>query len=445
MIAPSAEPMIYSLGSTLSRFSGFFYQCYLIPLLMAIVVLNLDRSQKRKPRTILLHGLILCVLAGCLYCLMGPLVPDFKALGTVSHMLLLLFIAMYAAFFSPMQPQTRVVVAAAIIADINWAQSISTQVFMPTLPLNISNALQFLMLFIALTVVVIFRPSRTSRIPTAYWLIMLIIAVISTACLYSIRILESKSGALPMGSVTLGLTLCSFFVVNLLIYFLYYALVKSHRKTSDMETMQAKLAQDLEYYRRSESLTQEYKTLRHELKNHFSVMESLLRDKHYDQLQQYFDEYHGKNAGHLEEFRCTNILAGSVISHQIHAARSAGVQLDVIAAVPEKLGIADDDLCSLLSNLMDNGVEGCLRAGKSYLKATMHTDKNCLFVTVTNPAPPDSLKKNPLLRSTKSNPASHGFGIPIIRQIVERYDGYVRFSEEDGWFTADAMLYMEEH
>ena len=53
------------------------------------------------------------------------------------------------------------------------------------------------------------------------------------------------------------------------------------------------------------------------------------------------------------------------------------------------------------------------------------------------------LKENPALRSTKENP-SHGFGIPIIRQIAEKYDGFVSFHVEDGWFTADAMLYMTE-
>ena len=440
MNVPSAEPMVFSLASTLTRFSGFFYQCYLIPLALSILVLSLDKKKPLPARHIALYTFSACILAGLLYLLLGSLVPDFKLLGTVSHLLLLLFICLYAAFFSPLQPQVRVVVAAALVADINMAQSISTQVFMPSLPLPLSNTLQFLMLLISLVVIVVFLPSRSSRIPSAYWLTMLIIAFISAACLYSIRILESQNGIVPSGSVALSITLFAFFTVNLLIYYLYYALVKSHRMATDM---QAKLEQDLDFYRRSETLTQEYRSLRHELKNHFTVMESLLEEKRYDQLHQYFQEYSGKNRLNLEEFRCPNPLISSVISHQMNTALSAGVQLDVIAAVPEVLGIADDDLCSLLSNLLDNGVEGCLRAGKNSVKATLHTDKNCLFITVTNPAPADTLKTNPRLRSTKNNPNAHGFGIPIIRQIVERYDGIVRFSEDNGWFTADAMVYME--
>ena len=444
MLTPPAEPLIYSFSSTISRFSGFFYQCYLIPLALAVVVLSLGGKDKASPARIILHAFLTCLLAAGIYFLTAPAFPDFKQLGTVSHLILLALILAYTVLFSPMQSHVRFVVAAAVIADINWAQSISTQILMPALPLPVSNILQLVLLVAALVVVVVFRPSRSTRIPTAYWLSMLIIAVISTICLYFIRVLGSR-GLYSFGSsAALSIALLAFFVVNQLIYYLYHVLVRTHRTAMEMETMQAKLEQDLEFYKRSDTLIQEYRSLRHELKNHFSVMETLLREKRYDQLQQYFEDYTGNISHHLEEFRCGNPLVSSIISHQMNTARAAGVRLDVIAAVPETLGIADDDLCSLLSNMLDNSVEGCLRAGQTCAKATLHTDKNCLFITVANPAPEDVLTANPKLLSTKNNPTVHGFGIPIIRRIVEKYDGIVTFHAKDGWFTADAMLYLEE-
>lgn len=444
MMSP-AEPLIYSFTSTISRFSSFFYQCYLLPLLLAVIVLSLG---EKKPRwgLIALRTALTVLLGAALYFLLAPLSDDFREIGTVSHLALLLLIAAYAAFCSPMHVHERIVVAAAVIANINWAQSISTQVLMPLFPIALSNTVQLILLLLSLTLVVLFRPAPSDRIPKAYWLSMLVIALISTACLYAVRILGGQHLVFyGQGTyLTLSILLSSFYVVNLLVYYLYYVLVKEHRTASDMATMQAKLEQDLAFYKRSDTLTQEYRSLRHELKNHFSVMEALLREERYDQLLQYFEEYAGKTTPQLEEFCCPNPLVSSVISHQMNTARAAGVRLDVIAAVPRDLGIADDDLCSLLSNMLDNGVEACLRAGEACVKATLHTDKNCLFVTVTNPVAEDVLKTNPDLRSTKSNPAAHGFGIPILRRIAEKYDGIVSFHTEDGWFTADAMLYMED-
>lgn len=444
MTTAPAEPLIYSFASTISRFSGFFYQCYLIPLALAVIVLSLGDKKALSAAAIALRTILCCVFAAVLYFTLAPLSGDFMQLGTASQLILLVLIILYAIFFSPMQAHVRIVVTAAIIANINWAQSISTQILMPLVPLPLSNLFQLLLLLIALTVVVLFRPSRSARIPTAYWLSMLIIALLSTACLYSIRVLGGRNIFIYGNNLTVCIVLSAFFVVNLLVYYLYYVLVKEHRAASDMATMQAKLEQDLAFYKRSEALTQELRSLRHELKNHFSVMETLLREKRYDQLQQYFEDYTGKTLPQLEEFHCPNSLVSSVIAHQMNTAKAAGVRLDVIAAVPETLGIADDDLCSLLSNMLDNGVEGCLRVGQNCVRATLHTDKNCLFVTVTNPIAEDILKTNPELHSTKNNPTAHGFGIPIIRRIAEKYDGIVSFHTENGWFSADAMLYLED-
>lgn len=444
MLMPPAEPLVYSFGSTISRFSGFFYQCYLIPLALAVLVLSLGSKNKVSAFRIAFHVLIVTLLGGFIYFIIAPAFPDFKKLGTASQLILLALIIGYAVFFSPMQPHVRIVVTAAVISNINWAQSISTQILMPTLPLPFSNAIQLLLLIISLIVIVLFRPSQSERIPTAYWLSMLIIAFISTACLYSIRILGSHAVYSFGNSLAVSIVFSAFYVIHQLIYYLYYVLVKQHRLASDMATMQTKLEQDLEYYKRSEALTQEYRSLRHELKNHFSVMETLLHEKRYDQLQQYFEEYAGSTTPHLEEFICPNPLISSVISHQINTARSAGIQLDVVAAVPESLPIPDADICSLLSNLLDNSIEGCLCTGETSVRATIHSKNGFLFITVVNPAPPDILERNPELLTTKKNATGHGYGIPIIRQIAEKYDGCVTFTMDGGYFTADVMLSLEE-
>lgn len=441
-----AEPVVFTIGSALSRFSGFFYQCFLIPLALGLALLSLAAGRRSVPRVAAQIALT-CLVSTALYCLCAAAVSgDFTQIGTVSHFLMLAVLVLYAAFLCPMQDHVKVVMTSAIVANINFAQSISTQMLMPVLPMNVSNLIQFLLLLVSFGVIWVFRPSREGdeRIPTAYWLSMLVIAGLSTACLYAIRILGGRTAYIVWGSyLTTSVILCAFFLVNLLIYYLYYTLVREHRASSSMRAMQAKLEQDLEFYRRSETLAREYGSLRHELKNHISLMESLLREERYDELRRYFAEYAGKTAPLLAEFRCPNPLVTSLITHQMNTALAAGVTLDVIAAVPERLGVADDDLCSLLSNMLDNGVEGCLRAGKSLVKATLHTDRDCLFITVTNPADEAALRENPDFLSTKENAESHGFGIPIIRSIAEKYDGIAAFRVEDGWFTADVMLYME--
>lgn len=443
MLMQPAEPVIYSLGSTISRFSGFFYQCYLIPLALAVLVLGIGDRRKATLIRAGLQAALFCLAAAALYFLVAPVCGDFKLLGTVSQFILLVLIVLYAALFSPMKAHMRIVMAAAIAANINWAQSISSQVLMPVLPLALSNTLQFLLLAVSLIIILVFRPSPSQRIPAAYWLSMLLIALLSTACLYAVRMLNGRS-FYYLQNPALNIILASFFIVNLLIYYLYYVLVKEHRRATEMAAMNLRQTQDQEFYQRTDALCREFQSLRHELKNHFSVMQAFLRDRQYDKLQEYFDEFAGKNLPQLEHFQCKNRIISSVITQQMNAARAVGIQLDAVAAVPEQIGIADGDLCSMLSNMLDNGIEGCRRAGGSLVQTTLHMEKNCLFISVSNPAEGHVLQQNPRLLTTKGDSSSHGFGIPLLRRIAEQYDGIVSFSEENGWFTADAMLYAEE-
>lgn len=52
------------------------------------------------------------------------------------------------------------------------------------------------------------------------------------------------------------------------------------------------------------------------------------------------------------------------------------------------------------------------------------------------------LSKNPKLKTSKHASDEHGFGIPTIREIAEKYDGTADFYEDSGWFIAQIMLYI---
>lgn len=423
-------------------FSGAFYQSYLIPLALAALVLGYDGMNRRALLRLAEKMLGTCLVGTVAYSFMLPMVSGFTAVGVATHLLLTGLIILFAAVLSTQPAHIRIVMASAVVAEINWAQSISSLIFMPLMSLTWVNVCQFLLLIAALAIIARFRPDRSAHMPVAYWLSMLLIAVISVACLFTVRILGGHSN-LSLGQDTvLTIILPAFFVVNLMIYYLYHVLVREHRKASEMAAMQARLEQDQESYQRTEALYREYQSLRHELKNHFSVMDAFLRDGQYDQLQQYFADFAGRSLPLLEEFHCPNGVITSVITRQAAAAKAAGIGLDVIAAVPEQVGIADEDLCSLLSNILDNSVEGCIRAGGGQVWATLHTEKGCLFISVKNPVAEDVTADD--LSTTKKNPAAHGFGIPIIRRIAEKYDGFVTFRVDEGYFTTDAMLYMEE-
>lgn len=62
-----------------------------------------------------------------------------------------------------------------------------------------------------------------------------------------------------------------------------------------------------------------------------------------------------------------------------------------------------------------------------------------MSIVVSNSIKDSVLKDNPELTTTKSS-VNHGYGILNIKKIVQKYDGLIRFYENEDKFIADVLL-----
>ena len=420
------------------------YHSFFIPLIIAVLSL-MDFRHPKKSRLKIIGTVAAYSCCGLLlFCLVSPFFSTFMGEEIAGHVVLLLLILIYSIFFSNLSPTTRIVVGSAIFSEINWMQTIVHMILFFYVNLRVANLLQLLLTLFAYTVIRLFRPPVDDKSPLFYWLIMLLIAAISFFSLIVVRVYESVDYGAGANFMTLHIILPLFAVVSLLIYVMYSLLTHEHRKLEMVTAIQIRQAHDMEQYNRTEALAKELHSMRHELRNHFTAMNIMLREKQYDRLSEYFEEILGQNTMVLDAFYCAHPLVSALISNAITTSSAAGIKLQAVAAVPENLPIADSDLFSLLSNIISNAVEGCQRSGSDTVKLSLHTEKDYLFISATNAVDDDFLLKNPRLLSTKTNKEGHGYGVPIIRKIAEKYNGCATFSVEAGTFSADVMLCLEE-
>ena len=106
-------------------------------------------------------------------------------------------------------------------------------------------------------------------------------------------------------------------------------------------------------------------------------------------------------------------------------------------------GIENVDCCNLIGNLIDNAIEANLKLpeGKRKLELFIKGDPCKLFIRVRNSLETSVLDTNSGLATQKKDKDVHGYGIRIIRKIASQYNGYVQFTEEEGFFCAEIMLF----
>lgn len=190
----------------------------------------------------------------------------------------------------------------------------------------------------------------------------------------------------------------------------------------------------------SEKNVQTMREVRHDIKNQFAYLTALADKGNLTEVQTYLHELSFDFLRPLKAIDCGNANMNAILNMELAKAEKRGVELDMQVIVPQTLPFQWSDLCSLVTNLIDNAIEGCVQLpGGEGVKVRMVMQGEELFLSVTNPTDkaPDFLTE---MRTTKGNQEAHGFGTRIIRKIVEKYNGYYEYSIVDGRFCVSCML-----
>ena len=91
-------------------------------------------------------------------------------------------------------------------------------------------------------------------------------------------------------------------------------------------------------------------------------------------------------------------------------------------------------------------MEACERLpqdGDRFIELTLEARQDLLLLTCTNPAPPRAVGEAKFF-TAKSDPDSHGLGIPAMRRVAEKYDGVLEVSQAGGVFTLRSVLRLDQ-
>lgn len=236
----------------------------------------------------------------------------------------------------------------------------------------------------------------------------------------------------------------SFWIIDLLTYYMSYHL--THKQNANLA-----LVTELRQRENIENLTQvseqnirKIQEFKHDEKNKFFTLKMLLEKGQLNEAKKFFDEMEidlqslsiGKRF-----IDCGNNMLNAIINIEDAKAEFNGVKLDVNLLVPRVITIEDNDLCSLLMNIIDNAIEATVTAKNKTIPVSVNVKlvNDSLFIRVSNVAE-DREEERLSLKTTKKEKQIHGYGTKIIDKIIRKYGGVIERNFTDGIFTVDAML-----
>jgi signal transduction histidine kinase len=231
--------------------------------------------------------------------------------------------------------------------------------------------------------------------------------------------------------------------IGLMMDFVFYSIAKEHNKLMNAEIINQNQKDNEKLMELAQSNDEQIHRIRHDMKNQYAVMSLLLKEKKYDELSKYFDDYSKNVLPAISSYNTGNKVIDSILNLEKAKADHEQLALDCKASVPPELPIEASDLSSLITNILDNAMEACVSGhfAKAAITLEIHLRESYLIIEETNPTDHAfSAKDLDSFRTSKKDIRHHGFGLKIIKSIVLKYHGGMTAAAENGTFRFSAML-----
>lgn len=195
------------------------------------------------------------------------------------------------------------------------------------------------------------------------------------------------------------------------------------------------------YYQGLQQQDMEVRRLRHDLRNHLTVLYALSEQGDTSRSMAYLNQLMGSPALHGAKRLCENETANAVLCVKAEALRRSGGEADFSAQLPRELPLPAPDLCALLGNAIDNAMEAVAHTDDKRVILRCRADKGLFMLRVDNAVSGPVL---PNFSTTKADKRAHGFGLPGMEEIARRYGGSVQAGVRNGRFELIVCLPLRE-
>jgi hypothetical protein len=183
---------------------------------------------------------------------------------------------------------------------------------------------------------------------------------------------------------------------------------------------------------------------RHDMRHHLSLIEGYLADGDNQKAVEYINLAKADIAEIVPNRYSENNTFNLILSFFAAKARENGVAFLVEADLPASLTLSETELCSLLSNGLENAITAATQVANEALKkvrVNCHIHKNKLLIFIENSFAGRVVMKNGF---PQCNYEGHGFGVQSMAAITRKHHGYCSFAAEDEIFTLKIVLPLEE-
>ena len=229
-----------------------------------------------------------------------------------------------------------------------------------------------------------------------------------------------------------------FFTVSVLIYISILWVIFGTLKSMIAESNTELIKQNVTYLQGQLKTAKENelsaKTIRHDFRHHNQNIESMLKKGEIQEALNYLKKYNDSlDAAKPRDF-CPNITVNAILNSFYTKAQKSGISVSVEADTKDDISISDMDFVAVLSNLLENAVNGCVECNADgEIKVNIRTVADKTVIVCSNPCRHDIAIENNMIKN-------RGIGIAGMLSAIRKYGGDIKYSYDSGILTVCIIL-----
>lgn len=286
-----------------------------------------------------------------------------------------------------------------------------------------------------------FDKKTTDMLADSEWIRFLLFPiftiVVISAILSSFKYLETTKQADVLFVIAFGMS-----GLNIVVFYLIKNIVEREIRIRENEVFKMQVSDQMNMYRSISEGFDNQKKKTHEYKNQILCIESMLVKKQYSELETYVTKIYGKLNEEADVINTNHVIINAILNTKYHEMIEKGIVFVFKVNDLSDLGICDEDVVTILANLLNNAIEACEKyTNKKIIKLKFTKKADKIIISVKNTYNDAIRYENGEIRTTKSSkPEEHGVGIKNVIKIIEKYNGSYVIKEQNKEFYFSIII-----
>lgn len=232
-----------------------------------------------------------------------------------------------------------------------------------------------------------------------------------------------------------------FGVINILVFYYISKILEKEAEVQEMQFAQHRTKVQMNMYRSMQIGYDRQRKFLHDYKNQLQCIQGLLAEGKTEETQRYVERLNGALKQNTNSINTNHSVVNVVLNQKYQYASEQGITMVLEIGDLSSLSFAEEDIVTLLVNLLDNAIEACeFIEREKIIQFKMVLEEEQLILSVRNPVAEPIEIREKTVGTTKKNHEAHGIGLLNVNAVIEKYDGTSILQCSDGWFCFSAMI-----